>query len=110
MWIITEIKSCPILTLMSTLWSRWVLMIFNAIAEENYGFNEIKRALPWVSARVLSERLWELETNGFIVRDIIETKPLKVRYSFTKEWQELWLKIEAMNEWAISNKSFLLGN
>ncbi len=49
-------------------------------------FGALRRALPGpISARVLSARLKELETNGFVVRRDIGALPLHVEYSLTEQ-------------------------
>lgn len=91
---------CPVLGLMNTLSKRWVMHTLRVIAEWKENFNEIKRAIPGISAKILSERLTELEEEGFIIRKVIDGKPIKIQYSFTERWKSLNERIELLNEWA----------
>jgi DNA-binding HxlR family transcriptional regulator len=47
------------------------------------GFQELKRALGAVSSRILSMKLKDMERVGFVEREVLNTKPLRVRYSLT---------------------------
>jgi DNA-binding HxlR family transcriptional regulator len=97
-------ESCPVLGLMNTLSKRWVLHTIKTISEWKESFNEIKRSIPWISAKILSERLSELESEGFIVREVIEGKPIKIRYKFSERWNSLNQRIELLNQWAREDK------
>jgi DNA-binding HxlR family transcriptional regulator len=56
------------------------------------GFEDLRRSLSGISARVLSIKLNELEDNGWVHREILATRPPRVRYSLTERgWTIAWL-------------------
>jgi DNA-binding HxlR family transcriptional regulator len=71
-------------------WSAELLVALHATPSS--GFEELRRALSGISARVLSIKLNELEENGWVHREILDTHPPRVRYSLTERgWTIAWL-------------------
>ena len=60
------------------------------------GFNEMKRMLPWISPKTLSERLKRLVGAGLVNRDIISDQPFMVRYSLTESGTEIAIMIRVI--------------
>ena len=61
-------------------------------------FGELRHDIPRISAKVLSARLRELETQGVITRRVVPTSPPSVEYALTKLGQELIPAINAIVE------------
>lgn len=71
-------------------WSPDVLVALHAVP--SIGFEELRRNLPGISPRVLSLKLKELEANGMVHRDVIDSWPPRVRYALTERgWTVAWL-------------------
>ncbi|MCI4361295.1 MAG: helix-turn-helix transcriptional regulator, partial [Thermoplasmata archaeon] len=71
-------------------WSPDVLVALHAVPA--VGFEELRRALVGISPRVLSLKLKELEQNGMVHREIIDSRPPRVRYALTdRGWTVAWL-------------------
>src|SRR5215469_4871189 len=62
-------------------WSADVLVALHAVP--SVGFEELRRSMPGISPRVLSLKLKELEQNGMVRREIIDSRPPRVRYTLT---------------------------
>jgi len=60
------------------------------------GFNEMKRMLPWISPKTLSERLKRLVGAGLVNRDIISDQPFMIRYSLTEAGREIAIIIRVI--------------
>ncbi|WP_342634458.1 helix-turn-helix domain-containing protein [Phyllobacterium salinisoli] len=61
-------------------------------------FNELRLDIPPISAKVLSQRLRELESRGVITRTIQPTTPPSVEYALTPLGQELVPALDAIVE------------
>lgn len=71
-------------------WSADVLLALHA--RPSVGFEDLRRSLPGISPRVLSLKLKELEQNGMVTREILDTRPPRVHYSLTERgWTVAWL-------------------
>ena len=71
-------------------WSTEVLVVLHTAP--SVGFEELRRALPGISPRVLSLKLKGLEQYGMVRREILDTRPPRVRYTLTERgWTVAWL-------------------
>jgi DNA-binding HxlR family transcriptional regulator len=77
-----EFLSCPVQASLKTLGREWSFLVLTAIALFRANrFNEMLRAMPGLSKRLLTMRLTELERAGFIVR--AESRRGYVRWELT---------------------------
>lgn len=71
-------------------WSPDVLIALHSVP--SVGFEELRRNLTGISPRVLSLKLKELEQNGMVHREVIDSRPPRVRYALTdRGWTVAWL-------------------
>jgi DNA-binding HxlR family transcriptional regulator len=79
---------------------KWKLRIIIALFNEKKRFNDLKRAVDGISARVLSNELKELELNGFIKRHVYATEtPVTVIYQLTEYSYSLEEVVRALSSW-----------
>ena len=64
---------------------KWTIdVIYTIMLLKNPSFNEIKRAIPELNSRTLTSRLKFLEKQRIIIREVISTQPVRVKYSMTE--------------------------
>jgi len=80
---------------------RWQLSILYAASLGALRFNEFAEAVSGISARMLSERLRDLEQAGLIERTVIPSSPPQVEYHLTAHGLRLRPVLEAMRAYAI---------
>ncbi len=77
-----EFLSCPVQASLKTLGREWAFLVLTSIALFRANrFNDMLRAMPGLSKRLLTMRLAELERAGLIVR--AETRKGYVRWELT---------------------------
>jgi DNA-binding HxlR family transcriptional regulator len=59
---------------------RWTGAILLALHRGATRFSEIRRLIPDISDRMLAARLKELEQHGLVIRTVVPTMPVQVRY------------------------------
>ena len=79
---------------------RWTGSVLYAVLSGRTRFNEIRRSVPGLSDRLLSERLKELEVEGMVVRTVVPSTPVQVTYEATDKGRDLLPIIEALESWA----------
>lgn len=79
---------------------RWSGAIIWALGEGPQRFNELKRAIPGLSDRLLSQRLRELEEAGVVSRTVEDGLPVKVSYGLTEKGESLKPAIQSLRQWA----------
>jgi DNA-binding HxlR family transcriptional regulator len=78
---------------------RWTGAILFALHHGLDRFTDLKEAIPGLSARLLTERLRELEADGIVSRTV-ETGAGVPRYRLTEKGDELRPVLIALNRWA----------
>ena len=88
---VTEVRND--LRLLRSIFGKWAPEVLVALhAVPSVGFEELRRNLAGISPRVLSLKLKELEQNGMVHREIIDSRPPRVRYALTERgWTVAWL-------------------
>lgn len=71
-------------------WSTEILLVLHSVPST--GFEDLRRALPGISPRILSSKLKSLESEQLIRREIVDSRPPRVRYQLTdRGWTVTWL-------------------
>lgn len=79
--------------------NKWKIHIIQQLQERSFGFNELRRAIPGISQKVLSSNLKEMEAAGLVSREIIPETPVRTEYSLSELGQTLMPVIDSMVEW-----------
>src|SRR5918994_7522312 len=79
---------------------RWTGAIVFVLLDGPVRFSEVKRLVPDLSDRLLSERMKELESEGIVERRVIDDMPVKVEYALTAKGRALEPAVRALKVWA----------
>ncbi|MCH5229443.1 MAG: helix-turn-helix transcriptional regulator [Muribaculaceae bacterium] len=100
----TRMESCPIRNVLARFTGKWSILILCVLAEnEKTRFNEISKAIPDISSKVLSDTLKNLEADKLIIRHYYGEIPPRVEYSLTLLGRSLVSKLHELIEWALEN-------
>jgi len=80
---------------------RWHLLILSALCdhEGKARFNALKRSVPGISQKTLTQCLRQLERSGLVARRVLTDSPLGVEYSFTRLGDTLETPVTALFNW-----------
>ena len=81
---------------------RWTGAILAVLLDGPLHFSEIRRLVPDISDRLLSERLKELEAEGIVERRVIDGSPVRTEYSLTEKGKALEPAVRELQGWAQS--------
>lgn len=91
----------PVERLAAHVSKKWTLSIIMAVGtNKRMRFNALLEHLEYVSAKILSARLSELERNGLLKRTVLPGKPPGVEYELTPAGKRLYDAIVPLMEWA----------
>ncbi|GGM72796.1 DNA-binding HxlR family transcriptional regulator [Halarchaeum rubridurum] len=91
---------CPITATATLIGKKWhPVIIHRLLVNGPAGFNELQDEVDGISSKVLSESLDDLEAKGLLDREVIEEKPIRVRYSLTETGESLETVVLALAEW-----------
>ncbi|GIX16337.1 MAG: hypothetical protein KatS3mg119_0523 [Rhodothalassiaceae bacterium] len=91
--------ACPmegLLRLLSGPWTTYLLYVLQRDGPQR--FLALKRAIPGISARLLTDRLRRLEEAGLVWRRVEPTRPPRVTYGLTDKGLELRSALVALEE------------
>lgn len=103
-----KILDCPVATTINLIGNKWKLLIIRDLLGGTKRFGELRKSLPGISQRVLTENLRALENDGLLERKVFAEVPPRVEYSLNKTGLSLQDIISAMAEWGTKYKSNLL--
>jgi DNA-binding HxlR family transcriptional regulator len=94
-------KLCPeVEAAFALLAKKWAGLIVFLLCEGEKHFNELKVGIPSLSARVLAQRMRDLEEAGLVVRSVVEASPVRVSYKLTKKGEGLASAMNGIADWA----------
>ncbi|MET8474143.1 helix-turn-helix domain-containing protein [Streptomyces sp. NPDC006422] len=79
---------------------RWTGLIVSVLMGGPRHFADLRRAIPGISERMLSDRLTELGAAGLVVRQVDEGPPLRVSYRLSAAGAALQPALKELGEWA----------
>jgi DNA-binding HxlR family transcriptional regulator len=82
---------------------KWKGVILFHLMSGTMRFNEIRRKLPSVTQRMLTNQLRELEADGLIVRTVFAQVPPRVDYSLSERGRSLEPVVQVLKTWGDQN-------
>ncbi|MGW8888465.1 winged helix-turn-helix transcriptional regulator [Streptomyces sp. NPDC055749] len=79
---------------------RWTGPIVSVLMQQPVHFADLRRAIPGISERMLSDRLSELGAAGLVVREVDEGPPLRVSYRLTEAGAAMEPALKELGRWA----------
>lgn len=79
---------------------RWTGLIVTVLTERAAYFAELRRAIPKISERMLTDRLTELVAAGLVLREVDPGPPLRVTYRLTESGRALEPALNELARWA----------
>ncbi|MGW6915677.1 winged helix-turn-helix transcriptional regulator [Kitasatospora sp. NPDC054939] len=79
---------------------RWTGLVVAVLRHGPAHFSEIRRAIPGISERMLSDRLTELAEAGLVLRHVDAGPPLRVSYQLTEAGAALGPALSELSRWA----------
>lgn len=92
-------KICGIEALVDIIGGKWKTLILFHLIDGTKRFGELKKLMPGITQRMLTNQLRELEADGLISREIYKEIPPKVEYSLTDLGLSLEGILEQMCQW-----------
>lgn len=91
---------CPVEATLDVIGGKWkVVILFHLTHDGTHRFAELRRKIPGISERMLTQQLRELEGDGIVHREVYAEVPPKVEYSPTEYGKTLRPITEVMCEW-----------
>jgi DNA-binding HxlR family transcriptional regulator len=95
----TRIYNCPVEAAIDVIGGKWKAVILWWLRQRTWRFAELRRQIPGITEKMLTQQLRELEADGIVARQVYPTVPPRVEYSLTEYGQSLKRALKAICDW-----------
>lgn len=96
-----ELPKCPVATTVQLIGSKWKLLILQNLLVRPWRFNELRKSIPGISQKVLTNSLRSMEADGIIIRTVYPEVPPRVEYTLSELGESMRPIIKAMETWGV---------
>ena len=94
--------SCAVELAVDVIGGRWRTVILSHLKEGVHRYGQLRRRMPGISEKMLTQRLRELEADGLVSRRDLGTVPPHVEYDLTDEGRSLAPVLQALYDWGVA--------
>ena len=94
------VAGCPVRDVLDHIAAKWTTLILISLARAPRRFSEVRRALPDISKRMLTQSLRDLERDGMVTRHVFPTKPPSVEYRLSPLGRSVLTPLSGLVQWA----------
>ena len=102
------VSGCPLTAALAAIGGKWKLIIVFWLAESPKHFAALRRVMPGISQKVLTQQLRELMSDGIVLRHPKGTIPAPVEYSLTDYGRTVLPLVENVRLWGRAHIESLL--
>ncbi len=96
---------CPVKLTADIIGGKWKPMILFYLEGGTRRFGELRKLIPGMTKKMLTQHLRELERDGIVHREVYAVVPPKVEYSLTKHGATLKPILKLMSAWGTRHRS-----
>jgi DNA-binding HxlR family transcriptional regulator len=93
------VAGCPLTAALAAIGGKWKLIIVYFLAESPKHFAALRKAMPGISQKVLTQQLRELMSDGLVNREAKGAVPAPVEYSLTEYGRSVLPLVEDVRLW-----------
>src|ERR1041384_6612016 len=93
------VEGCPLTAALAAIGGKWKLIIVYFLAESSKHFAALRKAMPSISQKVLTQQLRELTSDGIVKREPKGAVPARVEYSLSDYGRSVLPLVENVRVW-----------
>ncbi len=90
---------CPVQATLNIIGGKWKVLILWHLRSSIRRFSELKRLIPDITQKMLTQQLRELEQDGLITRKVYAEVPPRVEYNLSNRGRTLEPVLRLMCKW-----------
>ena len=94
-----ELPPCPVATTLMLIGNKWKIFIIQQLMDRPFRFSELRRAIPGISEKVLTDNLRAMDKDGLITRTVFPEVPPRTEYALSELGNTMRPIIESMATW-----------
>lgn len=96
---------------MYVLSGKWKITVLTSLCfNESRRFTDLLNDVQGISNKMLSKELKELEINKLVIRAVLITKPITVKYQLTDHGKKLTSVIRNLSDWGTVHRKEIIEN
>ncbi|KQY22691.1 MULTISPECIES: winged helix-turn-helix transcriptional regulator [Rhizobium/Agrobacterium group] len=96
-------EQCPVRDVIDNIGGKWNTLMILALADGPMRFSALRRLIPDISQRMLTQTLRDLQRDGYIGRQVFPTQPPSVEYSLTPLGQSFLVLVKGLVDWSVEH-------
>jgi DNA-binding HxlR family transcriptional regulator len=96
--------TCPVELTLGAIGGKWKVLLLWKLKDGVIRYGELKRLMPGITHKMLSQSLKELEQDGIVNRKVYQVIPPMVEYSMTSSGEKLLPVLSGMQQWGLTFK------
>lgn len=96
--------NCPVVQTLEIFGGKWKPVILWEMERGSFRFGELRRAIPEITQKMLTQQLRELEKDGVIWRKVYAEVPPHVEYGVTEYGKTLRPILDEMARWGLKHQ------
>jgi len=98
------VYNCPVEAAIDVMGGKWKPLILWWLHQKGtQRFGELRKLMPGVTEKMLTQQLREMERDGIVDRHVYATVPPKVEYSLTSYGLSLKRALKAISDWGMQH-------
>ena len=90
---------CPVITAIDVIGGKWKVIILYQLRGQTLRFGELKKIIPNITQKMLTQQLRELEKDKLVNRKVYAEVPPKVEYTSTNLAEKLNPALDQLCAW-----------
>ncbi|MCA1491751.1 winged helix-turn-helix transcriptional regulator [Sinorhizobium alkalisoli] len=98
-----DMDNCPVRDVMDHIGGKWNSLMILTLADGPLRFSELRRLIPDISQRMLTQTLRDLQRDGYLSRTVYPTQPPSVEYGLTDLGRSFLSVLRLFVDWSVEN-------
>lgn len=98
-----DMSNCPVRDVIDKISGKWSTLMLLALSEGPLRFGQLRRLVPDISQRMLTQTLRDLQRDGYVHRKVFPTQPPSVEYSLTPLGRSFLDPLRGLVDWAMAH-------
>lgn len=94
-------EACPCRDILDLVASKWSTLIIGKLEDGPHRFGQLRRAIPGITQKMLTQTLRRLEQDGLVHREVlVQKRPPQVEYSLTELGHSITEPLASLRTWS----------
>ncbi len=98
-----SMDDCPVRDVLDSVGGKWTSLMILGLADGPRRFSQLRRFIPDISQRMLTQTLRDLQRDGYLTRAVYPTQPPSVEYKLTPLGHSFLALLRTLVQWSSEN-------